>query len=176
MDNEEIDDYNDEFGDLSDDLSEDEFDVSSDDSLISETHGGSPEDTDETMSLTTVNTGMTGVTLSDHYEADETPVDDCQVREIVVIDPSLRRTSNILTQAEQTELIGERAEQISRNATVFVDIGDLTDPISIAKKEFYSRMCPLMLRRTVGYKRTDVGTIQYVEVFDVNLMQIQESK
>lgn len=54
-----------------------------------------------------------------------------------------------LTKYEKTKVLGIRAEQISRGAPSTVDIGDLIDPIDIAKKEFAEYKIPLIIERNI---------------------------
>lgn len=48
---------------------------------------------------------------------------------------------------EYTRIIGERAEQIARNAQCYCDVGDLKEPIAIAEKEFRLGVLPLTIVR-----------------------------
>lgn len=82
-------------------------------------------------------------------------------REIVIVHPDDRRTSDILSKFEMTEIISIRATQISQFNNAMVDIAGLTSPIDIAKRELMNRMCPLMLRRMVGeLKNEKTGVLE----------------
>ena len=52
-------------------------------------------------------------------------------------------TASKHTRFEKARLIGARAIQISMGATPNVDLGDLIDPIDIAKKEYEEDKLPL---------------------------------
>lgn len=58
-----------------------------------------------------------------------------------------RVTLNRMTIYEKAYIIGVRAAQLSSDAPPFVDIGDLTDCIQIAKKELAERKLPFIVRR-----------------------------
>ena len=72
-----------------------------------------------------------------------------------------------------TEIVGCRASQISQTGIAMIEIGDLDDPILIAKKELMMRKCPLALRREVGivYDKKSDKYIKYIEIWDPNQMQ-----
>mmetsp|Transcript_34464 Transcript_34464/g.68165 ORF Transcript_34464/g.68165 Transcript_34464/m.68165 type:complete len:112 (-) Transcript_34464:288-623(-) len=62
--------------------------------------------------------------------------------------PSKERiTSPFMTKYEKARIIGTRALQISMNAPVTVDVGDLTDPLAIAEKELHAGTLPFIIRR-----------------------------
>lgn len=67
--------------------------------------------------------------------------------EIVYVLPEDRITSEVMTKFEYCEVISIRAKQIENGASSFTDIGDLTDPIEIAKKEIADKKCPLDIIR-----------------------------
>jgi DNA-directed RNA polymerase I, II, and III subunit RPABC2 len=67
--------------------------------------------------------------------------------EIVYVLPEDRITSEVLTKFEYCEVISIRAKQIENGASSFTDVGDLTDPIEIAKKEIADKKCPLDIVR-----------------------------
>jgi len=58
-----------------------------------------------------------------------------------------RRTIPFLTKYEKTRIIGKRAMQISKGSPPLVEIGDLENPIDIAKKELMERKIPFIIRR-----------------------------
>jgi DNA-directed RNA polymerase subunit K/omega len=70
--------------------------------------------------------------------------------EIIVVKPEKRRTSHVLSKFEMTEIVSIRNAQIAQTGQAMVEIGDLDDPVKIAKKELMMRRCPLILRREVG--------------------------
>ena len=104
-----------------------------------------------------------GSESDDHGEESDGPIDEVESRQTAYRDADSRRriiikaenrlTSNQMTLAEVTRAIAIRAKQISKNPTAYVDIGDLTDPMAIAQKEFRERKSPLMLFRSVGWTR-----------------------
>lgn len=56
-------------------------------------------------------------------------------------------TSPLMTKFEYTRLLGIRAMQISMNAPVMIDVGNMIDPIKIAKKEMKECKIPLIIKR-----------------------------
>lgn len=85
----------------------------------------------------------------------------------IIINDSERISSHKLSQAEFTELIGQRAQQICKTGITFIE-GNITetDAVEIAKKELLQRRCPLKLRRPVGYYKGS----NYYEDWDPNDM------
>lgn len=58
-----------------------------------------------------------------------------------------RITTPYLTKYERARVLGARALQISMNAPVMVDIGNMTDPYQIAVEELNQGKIPLIIRR-----------------------------
>jgi|688.fasta_scaffold1867638_2 DNA-directed RNA polymerase I, II, and III subunit RPABC2 len=58
-----------------------------------------------------------------------------------------RRTIPFLTKYEKARIIGKRAMQISKGSPPLVEIGNLENPIDIAKKELMERKIPFIIRR-----------------------------
>lgn len=54
-----------------------------------------------------------------------------------------------LTKYEQVRILGTRAEQLAHGAEPTVDIGNLIDPIDIARKELAEGKLPIELIRTM---------------------------
>jgi|SRR3989344_1308125 len=106
------------------------------------------------------------------FETLNEPTDPSIFCDVVVIAPEHRKTSNMITKTEMTEIISIRADQISNNANVMVPVDGLDNPIAMAKKEFNMRRCPLKLRRVVkkAYDRHRNMQVKYVEDWDVNKM------
>lgn len=103
-------------------------------------------------------------------------------KDVIVVNPKNRRTSNMICKTELVEGIGIRAQQIANKATVFVDISVdkksgsgktvIDDPTVMAKMEVAQRKFPLILRRIVKTqvdKKTGRVT-EWVEDWDVNEM------
>lgn len=93
--------------------------------------------------------------------------------EIIVISRENRITSDLMSKEEMTEAVSERIKQLEKESIAFVDTSDLTDPVSIAKREISQRKCPLVLRRCIGYKLNKETGKQtyYYEYWDVNEME-----
>jgi len=58
-----------------------------------------------------------------------------------------RRTIPFLTKYEKARIIGKRAMQISKGSPPLVEIGNLENPIDIARKELIERKIPFIIRR-----------------------------
>lgn len=58
-----------------------------------------------------------------------------------------RITTPYLTKYERARVLGARALQISMNAPVMIDIGNMTDPYHIAVEELNQGKIPLIIRR-----------------------------
>ena len=56
-------------------------------------------------------------------------------------------TTPFLTKYEKARIIGARALQISKNAPIFVNAENETDPILIAEKELREHKIPFIIRR-----------------------------
>jgi len=72
-------------------------------------------------------------------------------RKILIVADENRQTSERMTIAELSRAVSIRAQEISRNGKIYIDIGDMTDAKTIALTELLMRRSPLVLRRCVGY-------------------------
>ncbi|TPX33041.1 DNA-directed RNA polymerase [Synchytrium microbalum] len=73
-----------------------------------------------------------------------------------------RSTTPYLTKYEKARVLGTRALQISMNAPVLVDTGNLSDPLQIALKELKAKRTPLRIRRFLpdgSYEDWDVAEL-----------------
>jgi DNA-directed RNA polymerase I, II, and III subunit RPABC2 len=71
------------------------------------------------------------------------------IREVVYVLPENRRTSEILTKFECTEIISNRAVQIEQGGTCYTDTSMLSDPLQMARKELLDKKCPLDVVRGI---------------------------
>lgn len=78
---------------------------------------------------------------------------------ILIKDPENRVTSNIIQPQELTSVVSYRAVQIEKNSPIFTDVSELSDPISMAKKEIIDRKCPLSIRRHVRANEYDLWEV-----------------
>jgi DNA-directed RNA polymerase subunit K/omega len=83
-------------------------------------------------------------------------------KEIIIVHPDNRKTSEIMSKFEYTEVISHRAKHIELGGPIFVDIKSESDIIKIAEMEIRQHKCPLAIRRM--YNMT-LG-----EIWDVNEM------
>lgn len=65
----------------------------------------------------------------------------------VVVPKDKRITSEIMTHAEYTRVVSERAKQIENNAPIFIILKNEHDPIKIAEAEIRQKKCPLKIVR-----------------------------
>ena len=72
--------------------------------------------------------------------------------EIVFRNPKDRITSEVLTRFELCEVISIRAKQLETGRKIFTDVGNITDPLEIAKKEILDKKCPLSIVRMLTDK------------------------
>ena len=63
------------------------------------------------------------------------------------IDDTKRTTTPYLTKYEKARIIGARALQISKNAPIFVNAENETDPILIVEKELRLHKIPFIIKR-----------------------------
>lgn len=86
-------------------------------------------------------------------------------REEFIVPNDLRRTDEVLTVAEMTKVIAERAKQIENGAPLFVNLnGEEMTPTDIAKIELSQKMSPFMIKRDVS------NDGMFIELWDVNEM------
>jgi DNA-directed RNA polymerase I, II, and III subunit RPABC2 len=90
-----------------------------------------------------------------------------QVR-TVYVRPKDRITSEVMTKFEYAESVSIRAKQLEDGDQPFTDVGDLSDPIEMAKKEIADKKCPLSVVRN----RTTEGDTTIAELWQVNEMAI----
>ena len=85
-------------------------------------------------------------------------------KEIIIVPNQYRKTSEVITKFEFTDVTSNRAKQIENGSKIFVDIGDEDDPVVMAEMEIKMKQCPLAIRRLIS---TNIA-----EVWDVNEMII----
>lgn len=65
----------------------------------------------------------------------------------IVIPKEKRITSEIMTYAEYTRAVSERAKQIENGSPIFIVLKNEHDPIKITEKEIRQKKCPLKVIR-----------------------------
>ena len=85
-------------------------------------------------------------------------------KEIIVVPNNYRRTSEVITKFEYTDVISNRAKQIENGSPIFTDIKGESDPIKMAELEIRMKRCPLSVRRMISHN--------ICEIWDVNDMII----
>lgn len=83
------------------------------------------------------------------------------IKDITIVAPEDRITSDIMTVAEYCEVVGNRAKHIenSKNFIVFTNVEGETDPIKMAKKEIKDKRCPLSIIRMYGDRIGEVWEV-----------------
>lgn len=83
-------------------------------------------------------------------------------KEIIIVPNNYRRTSEIMTKYEYTEVLSHRAKQIENGGKVFTNVGTESDPVNMAIMEIKNKHCPLAIRRIISNN--------LAEIWDVNDM------
>jgi DNA-directed RNA polymerase subunit K/omega len=83
-------------------------------------------------------------------------------KEIIIAHPQNRKTSEIITKFEFTDVVSNRAKQIENGSKIFVDIKNESDPIVMAEMEIKMKQCPLAVRRMLSNN--------FAEIWEVNEM------
>ena len=86
----------------------------------------------------------------------------------IYVHPDARITSEVMTDFEYNHIVGIRAQQLANDLKSFTEIGDLSDPIEIAKLEIANKRCPLSIKRV----RTMLNGCEIAELWEVNEMSI----
>jgi DNA-directed RNA polymerase subunit K/omega len=89
----------------------------------------------------------------------KTIIVDSEINNEYIVDPNYRITSNYITIYEYSEVIGRRAEQISKGSKIFIDYNNISDPILIAKKELLAKKCPLSILRHIGLDKYECWAV-----------------
>lgn len=84
--------------------------------------------------------------------------------EIVYRKPEDRITSEVMTKFEYCEIISHRAKQIENGGQSFTDVGELTDPLAIAKKEISDKKCPLCVVRMITDKIAEKWSVNELAI------------
>ena len=85
-------------------------------------------------------------------------------KEIIVVPNQYRKTSEVITKFEYTDVTSNRAKQIENGSPIFTDIKDESDPIKMAEMEIRMKRCPLSVRRLISNN--------ICEIWDVNEMVV----
>jgi DNA-directed RNA polymerase I, II, and III subunit RPABC2 len=95
----------------------------------------------------------------------ETNYTNNDLHKIEITTPNDRRiTSEIMTLAEYTRVISERAKQIENGSMIFVDLEGLSNPIKIAEMEILQKKSPIKVIRYI--------TSHIKEIYSVNEMVV----
>lgn len=121
-------------GEINNELSDDEDDKNIKKDKLDDDED---EDNDEIEDDDDVNDALTEIEMNNIVEE-------------IFVEPNDRITSNIITEFEFSKIIGIRATQIQDGSKIYVDIGNLTNPIEIARKEIFNNKCPLSIKRFIG--------------------------
>lgn len=68
-------------------------------------------------------------------------------KEDIIVPREYRITSEIMSLAEYTRVISERAKQIENGSPIFIDVKNIHDPILIAEKEIKQKKSPMIINR-----------------------------
>jgi DNA-directed RNA polymerase subunit K/omega len=129
------------------DYEEPDFDIDDEDLELS----------DEEVSLSELEVNSEDDASESDSEIEEI-IDDCGNSENTIINNNI--TINRLTKYEYVNILGTRAQQISRGAKIFVSTDNMKiiTPIEIAKKEIAEGKLPLKIKRVIN------GNIEYIRI------------
>ena len=88
--------------------------------------------------------------MTDSTGGHENLNDSKYFRDIKVVSRGMRKTSEIMSLFEFSEVIGTRISQIENGAPVYTDVTGLRDVKDMAMKELFDRKCPLKIIRRTG--------------------------
>ena len=71
-------------------------------------------------------------------------------KEIIIVPDQYRKTSEVISKCEFTDVVSNRAKQIEDGSPIFVDIKDEDDPIIMAEMETRMKKCPLSILRMIS--------------------------
>ena len=80
-------------------------------------------------------------------------------QEIIIIPNEHRKTSEVITKFEFTDVISNRAKQIENGSKIFVDIDTEDDPIAMAEMEIKMKQCPLSIRRFISNNIAEIWNV-----------------
>jgi DNA-directed RNA polymerase subunit K/omega len=80
-------------------------------------------------------------------------------KELIIVPDQYRKTSEVLSKCEFTDVVSNRAKQIEDGSPIFVDIGDEDDPIVMAEMETRMKKCPLSILRMISNNIAEVWAV-----------------
>lgn len=80
-------------------------------------------------------------------------------KEIIIVPSQYRRTSEVMSKFEYTDVISNRAKQIENGSIVFTDVGSESDPIKMAEIEIRMKKCPLSIERMISNNIAEVWAV-----------------
>lgn len=80
-------------------------------------------------------------------------------QDIIIIPNEHRKTSEIITKFEFTDITSNRAKQIENGSKIFVDIGDEDNPIKMAELEIKMKQCPMSIRRFISNNIAEIWNV-----------------
>jgi DNA-directed RNA polymerase subunit K/omega len=86
--------------------------------------------------------------------------------DIVFVAPENRVMSEIMTKFEYTDVISVRAKQIENGGQCYTDVGNIDDPLAMAKKEIIDKKCPLDIKRPLTDKISERWHVNEMSIPD----------
>lgn len=80
-------------------------------------------------------------------------------KEIIIVPNQYRKTSEVISKCEFTDVVSNRAKQIEDGSPIFVDIGDEDDPIVMAEMETRMKKCPLSVLRMISNNIAEIWAV-----------------
>ena len=77
-------------------------------------------------------------------------------KEVIIVPNANRKTSDVISKYEFTDVTSNRAKQIEDGSKIFVDIKDESNPIKMAEMEIRMKKCPLSVMRYISSNMAEV--------------------
>ena len=81
-------------------------------------------------------------------------------KEIIIVPDQYRKTSEVISKCEFTDVVSNRAKQIEDGSPIFVDIKDEDDPIIMAEMETRMKKCPLSILRMISNNIAEIWAVK----------------
>ncbi len=102
--------------------------------------------------------------LSTNYKNDDLH------KTITIIKPENRITSEIMSHAEYTRIVSERAHQIENGSPIFITLTNEINAIKIAEKEIRQKKCPLKIMRKIHNSIAEEWSVNEMVIpFGINI-------
>lgn len=80
-------------------------------------------------------------------------------KEVIIVPNAYRKTSDIISKYEFTDVTSNRAKQIEDGSKIFIDIKDESNPIKMAEMEIRMKKCPLSVMRYISSNIAEIWQV-----------------